>query len=230
MFGQQFTSPIASAAKWIFFGFFGVILMGFLLGANIKDATWLNSDIAAAQANRINIENAHQQATYELQERLSVAKTEAEIKEIQRQQGLLDAQYAHDIQALNQDLAHKDLAFKTWMTVFTIFGGAFALMLFISTTIWVGSKAWVYIQSAPLKEVPMSKFVPPVKKKIPNLPEREPYDPWNSPNYRRQKRVAAQQEERKEREEMKALAARMKALINPAKMSSQEYKKRPLVE
>ncbi len=226
MFGQQFTSPIASAAKWIFFGFFMVVLMGFLLGTNFKDATWLNRNIAAAQADRISIENAHQQATYELQERIAAAQTEAEIREIQRQQALLYAQYQHDIQALSQDLTHRDAAFRTWMTVLTIIAGAFALTLFLGTTIWVGSRARVYVQSNLAKEVPMAKVVPPVEQRIPNLPEREPYDPWTDLNYRRRMKAAAKNREQKEREEKKEaelLAARMTYLSDPSKMSRDQY-------
>jgi hypothetical protein len=228
MFGQQLANPFASAAKWIFFGFFGIVLMGFLLGANLKNATWLNSGIAAAEANRISIENAHQQATYELQEQLATAQTEADIQQIHREQQLLDAKYQHDIQALNQDLAHHDFAFKTWMTVLIILAGTFAIILFVITTIWAGSKAWVYIQSNSRKEEGMAKIVPPMEKKISNLPERESYDPWRDPAYRHQQRIAAQDQERKEREEIKALAARMKVFTNPAQMSRKEYFKRPL--
>jgi hypothetical protein len=226
MFGQQYASPIASAAKWVFFGFFGVVLMGFLLGTNFKDATWLNSDIAAAQADRIRIENAYQQETYNLQISLAAAKTEAEIREIQRQQALLDAQYQHDIQALNQDLAHRDLAFRTWMTVLTILAGAFALTLLLGTTIWVGSRARVYVQSNLPKEVPMAKNVPQVEQWIPNLPEREPYDPWADPNYRRRMKTAAKKQEQKEREEQKEaemLEVRMSHFSDPSKMSRDQY-------
>ncbi|MFZ5885619.1 MAG: hypothetical protein ACOYYI_17770 [Chloroflexota bacterium] len=215
-----------TGAKWIFFGFFGVVLMGVLLGANIKDATWLNSDIAAAEAERIHIENAYHQETYNLQIRLAAAKTEAEIKEIQRQQALLDAQYQHDIQALSQDLAHRDLAFRTWMTVLTILAGAFALTLLLTTTIWVGSRARVYVQSNLPKEVPMAKIVPPVAQRIPNLPEREPYDPWADPNYRRRMKTAAKNQEQKAREEQKEaelLAARMTYFSDPAKVSHDQY-------
>ena len=226
MFGQQFTNPVASAAKWILFGFFGVVLMGFLLGINIKDATWLNSNIAAAEANRISIENVHQQATYELQERLATAQTEAEIRKIQRLQLLLDAQYQHDIQELSQDLAHQELAFRTWMTLLTIIASGFAAMLFISTTLWVGSRALVYVRSIPQKGEPVMKSVPPVEKRIPNLPERAPYDPWNSPTYRRSKRMAAQDKERKEREE---IAARMMSFRDPGHMSTEDYNKSPKV-
>ncbi len=205
--------------------------MGFLLGINIKDATWLNSDIAAAEGDRITIENAHQQATYELQERLAAAQTEAEFKEIQRQQALLDAQYQHDIQALNQDLAHQDLAFRTWMRVLTILAGAFALTLLLGTNIWVGSKAWVYIQSNSRKEEAMAKVAPTMEKRIPNLPKREPYDPWADPNYRRRMKAAAQKQERKEREEQKEaelLAVRMTNVSDPAKMSGDKRNELPL--
>lgn len=226
MFGQQYASPLASAAKWIFFGFFMVVLMGFLLGTNFKDATWLNRDIAAAEADRIKIENAYQQETYNLQIRLDTAKTEAEIREIQRQQALLDAKYAHDIEALSQDLAHRDLAFRTWMTVLTILAGAFALMLLLTTTIWVGSRARVYVQSNLPKEAPMAKNVPPVAQRIPNLPEREPYDPWADPNYRRRMKTAAKNQEQKAREEQKEAelkAACMKHIPDPAKVSRDQY-------
>lgn len=227
MFGQQFANPFASAAKWIFFGFFGIVLMGFLLGADLKNATWLNAGIAAAEANRIDIENAHQQATYELQERLATAQTEADIQQIRREQQLLDAQYQHDIQALNQNLVHDDLAFKTWITVLTILAGTFALMLFVVTTIWAGSKAWVYIQSNSRKEEAMAKIVPPMEKRIPNLPERQPYDPWSDPTYRHQKRAAAQDQERKDRQKLQTPAAHMTYISDPAKMSGDKRNELP---
>jgi len=102
------------------------LVAGLLIGLAFAGTDLLNPRTAAAKANRMNIDAQHQQAMYELEERLSTAQTEAEVKEIQRQEALLDAQYQHDIQALSQDLAHQDLAFRTWMTVFTIFAGAIA--------------------------------------------------------------------------------------------------------
>ncbi|RJP55472.1 MAG: hypothetical protein C4583_00485 [Anaerolineaceae bacterium] len=220
---NSFPNSVSSAAKWIVFAFFGVILMAILFGANLKDAKWLNPNIANAEAERIQVEAAHQQATYEIQERLTAAQTEAEIQQIQREQKLLDAQYQHDIQVLNQDLAHQDLAFRTRMTVLTILASAFALMLFIGTIIWVGSRAWVYMQSNSRKENSMAKNIPPVEKWIPNLPEREPYEPWNELEYRRQQIAAARNQERKEREEIRTIVARMKGLSNAEQVSKSEY-------
>lgn len=147
------------AAKWMFVGFSAVVLIEFLLGANIKDATWLNSDIAAAEANRINIENTYQQATYELQQQLAQAQTEAEIREIQRQQALLEAQYQHDIMMLEQDLARRETAFRTWMTALTIIAWAFALALILSTTIWAGSKAIVVVRSIPKANIKEARYI-----------------------------------------------------------------------
>lgn len=225
---NSFPNQVSSAAKWIVIAFFGVIIMAILLGANLKDAKWLNSDIAEAEAHRIQVEAAHQQATYEIQERLANAQTEAEIQQIQREQKLLDAQYQHDIQALEQDLAHRDLAFRTWMTVLTILASAFALTLLLGTIIWIGSRAWVYIQANSRKEIAMAKTIPPVTKWIPNLPEREPYDPWMDPEYRRQQRDAARDQERKEREANKTIAARIRGITNAEQMGKDEYNKLPL--
>lgn len=227
MYGQ-FQNSVSSAAKWIVIALFGVIVMAILLGADLKNAKWLNPNIAKAEAERIQVEAAHQQAIYEIQERLTAAKTDAEIQQIQREQKLLDAQYQHDIQALEQDIAHREIAFRTWMTILIILGGALALALCISPIIWVSSRAWVYIQSNSGKENSMAKNTPLVEKRIPNLPEREPYDPWNDPNYRRQKRVAAQDQERKEREEAKIIIARIKGISNSQQMSQGDYKNLPL--
>jgi len=208
------------------------LVAGLLIGLAFAGTDLLNPRTAAAKANRMNIDAQHQQAMYELEERLSTAQTEAEVKEIQRQEALLDAQYQHDIQALSQDLAHQDLAFRTWMTVFTIFAGAIALTLFISVTTWMGSRAWAYIQSIPQKEERMPKFIPPIEKKIPNLPERESYEPLdqmqilfaNRLNERLQE-IAVEREGRKEAE---LLAKRIQYILRPARMSSEEYNKLPL--
>lgn len=227
MYGQ-FQNSVSSAAKWIVFAFFGVIVMAILLGANLKDAKWINPDIADSEAYRIRIDAEHQRAMDQLDEQLKATQNEAAVKEIQRQQSLLDAKYQHDIQALNQDLAHQDLAFRTKMAVWTILASAFALLLFVITVIWVSSRAWVYIQANSRKENAMVKNIPPVEKWIPNLPEREPYDPWNDPSYRRQQRVAAQDQERKEREEIRTIVARMKGLSNSKQISKNEYDELPL--
>lgn len=227
MYGQ-FQNSASSAAKWIVIAFFGVIVMAILLGANIKDAKWLNSNIAEAEAHRIEVEATHQQATYEIQERLATAQAESDIKQIQREQMLLDAQYQHDIQALEQDIAHSESAFRTWMTIFTILGSALAIALCAGTIIWVGSRAWVYVQSNSQKDKIMSTNTPPVEKWIPNLSERQSYDPWMAPEYRRQQIAAARGREQKEREETLILTARLKGISNAQQISKGEYDDLPL--
>ena len=227
MYGQM-QNPVASAAKWIFFGLFGVVIMGILLGADLTTATWLNPEIASAEAMRLEIEARHMEETYKLQEQLAQAQTEADIRAIEREQALLDAQYQHDIQALQQDIEHRDIAFKTWMTILAFMGGALSFAIVIATTVWVVATT-KNAQPRPVYSQPTSTYIPPVEKKIVSVPEREPYDPWASPDYRRQQRDAAKQEERKEREEIQTLADRMRSLSNnPAQMSSAEYYKRPL--
>lgn len=220
----------SSAAKWIFTGFFGVMLVVFLLGMNIKEATWLNSGIARAEAERIQVETAHQQATYELQIRRETAQTEAEIRQIQREQEMLDAQHAHDLQVLDQDIANRQRWADFVINAATILSIGMGFLAAISTLTLVVAKAVTMVRSVPNAEpvVTAPRTVPEIKM-IPSVPEREPYDPWASPNYRRQQRDAAKQEERKDREEMQVLADRMRSLgNNPAQMSSAEYYKKPL--
>ncbi len=107
-------------------------------------------------------------------------------------------------------------------------GGTLSFAVVIATTVWVVATA-KNAQPHPVYSKPTAPYIPPVEKKIVSVPEREPYDPWTSPDYRRQQRDAAKQEERKEREEKQTLADRMRSLSNnPTKMSSAEYYKRPL--
>jgi hypothetical protein len=148
MYGQ-FQNSAASAAKWFVVAFFGVIVMAILLGANLKDAKWINPNIAEAEVQRIQIEAAHQQATYGLQERLAAAQTEAEIRQIQREQEMLDAQYAHDIQVLNQDLENRQAAFNTLMKVANIFGAAVSAGVVICAVILTIPRAVTIIRTMP---------------------------------------------------------------------------------
>lgn len=230
MYGQQFSNQGSSAAKWIFTGFFGVMLVVFLLGMNIKEATWLNSGIAKAEAERIQVETAHQQATNDLQIRRETVQTEAEIRRIQREQEKLDAQHAFDLQVLNQDIANRQRWADSLITAVTILSIGVGVLVVLSTFTLVVAKAVTMVRTVPSAEPiasPAPQTIPEIQM-IPSVPERESYDPWASPDYRQQKRAAAQQAERKDREEMQALANRMKFFSDPTHMSSAEYNKRPL--
>ncbi|MBI4739667.1 hypothetical protein HY772_09095, partial [Candidatus Woesearchaeota archaeon] len=228
---QQFQNPIASTAKWIFFGFFGVILMGFLLGANIKEATWLNSGIAEAQAQRIQIESAHQLATYELQERKLAAQTDAEIHQIQRDQEKLDAQHKHDLQVLDQDIANRQRWADFKINAVTFMGIGAGVVATISILILVVAKAIVILRTLPstAPSAPAPRTLP--EKQIINLlPERQPYEPLDAPQQSVEnpsqlydRRVAERFQEITQQKEARALGARMKAVMDPARMSKEEY-------
>lgn len=202
--------------------------LGALMGALVSNTDLLNPNTSAAKVSRMNVETAHQQAVYQLEERLAIAKTDAEIQAIKREQILLDAQYEHDNQVLVQDLANREIAFKTLMTALIIVSGALAIALVFGSILWVGSKAFVNIRSAQLHAKSVQSYVPPIEKTIHPLPGRESYDPWNSPVYRHQKRMAAQQEERKARE--KGNLSTMKSFKDPSRMSAEEYNKIPRVD
>ncbi|GER79433.1 MAG: hypothetical protein M5U11_16125 [Anaerolineales bacterium] len=200
-----------------------LLVTGLITGIALAGTDLLNPITSRATANRIEVDTAHQKAMNELDERLATAQTDAEVRQIQREQQLLDAQYQHDIQALSQDLAHRDLAYKTWMNALTILTSALALILFAGAMIWLGARAWIYIQTNSRKEQTMAA-TPLVTKWIPNLPEREAYDPWSNPEYRRQKITAARNREQDER----TLAARMSRLPKADQVSKAEYNNLPL--
>jgi len=195
--------------------------MALLLGANIKEATWLNSNIANAEAERIQIESAHQQATYELQERLAAAQTEAEIQDIQREQKMLDAQYEHNIQVLNQDVINRQRWTDTKINLVTFLGNV-AIIALASGLLFIAIAAAIAILQATPKVKPAASHTVPEMQIVKPLPERVPYDPWTSPIYRRKKIKAARLNERKE------IAAHIKAYKDPANMSKEEYKNSPL--
>jgi hypothetical protein len=229
MYGQQFSSPAASAAKWIFFGFFGIILMGFLLGANLKDATWLNSGIATAQAEKIKMEVAHQQEMNKLQEQLTAAQTEAEIQAITREQGRLDAQYQHDIQILAQDVTNKQRMADTINNLVIYVGTTTGITIAVSALIIVITKAIAILRTTPKNppSVIPSRSIPTMQVVKPVL-ERVSYDPLQSPATLFEKRLGERQEIAAQQEEIELLAARMKAILGPAQVRKEEYNKYPL--
>jgi len=228
MYGQ-FQNSVSSAAKWIVVAFFGVIIMAIFLGVNIKDAKWLNPSIAKAEAERIQVEAAHQQSTYEIQERLAAAQTEAEIQQIQREQKMLDAQYEHDMQLLAQDIANRQRWTDAGINLVIFLGGTTGIAAAMSALIVAIAKAIAILRAIP-KRQPIVTSSPTVHQSqlVKPLTEREPYDPWTSPLYRRQKIEVARQAERRRRKE--EMATRMKDFIDPARVSKEQYDKLPRVE
>jgi hypothetical protein len=238
MYGQQFSNPIASAAKWLFSGFVIILIMAFLLGGNIKDATWLNPNIADAEARRIQIESDHQQATYELQERKLTAQTEAEIRQIQREQEMLDAQHRHDLQVLDLDIANRQRWADFTVTAATFLGVGIGGVFAISILLFVIVKAIAILRTtpkvAPVPVSPAPRTIPEIQVITP-LPERQPYEPLETPlpsmEQRQQlynRRVAERFQEITQQKETDVLIARMKAVIDPARMSTTKYNSQPL--
>lgn len=200
--------------------FFGIIF-GLVLGG-------LNPWKSPAEADQIYMETAHQQAVYQLEERLMQAKTDSEIQAIQREQELLNAQHEHDMQVLAQDIENRQTAFRTWMTILILVGGAFAITIFIGTVLWIGSKAIVNVRSVPSYQAPTQTFIPPIEKRIRTWPERKPYEPLETPQHRYERRLAERQQEITAQKEINELIARMNIVRNPAQMSKEEYNNRPL--
>jgi len=234
---NSFPNQVSSAAKWIVFALFGVIGIAILLGANLKDAKWLNPNIAEAEAQRIQVEAAHQQATYELQERLTAAQTDAEIQQIQREQKLLDVQYEAEIQKIAQDVANRQRWADVKINLVIFAGGALSIVTTLGGLIIAIAKAIAILQAAP-KATPITAtpLALPEMQVIHPLPERQPYEPLEVPQVPSEsleqlydRRLAERwQELTQKQNEADVLIARMKAVIDPAQMSREKYNRQPL--
>ncbi len=222
---MQYRNPNTSAAKWLFFGLVGIVILALLLGANIREATWLNPKIASAEANLMKIEAAHIQATYELQERLANAQTDAEIKAIQREQKLLDAQYEHDILTLSQDLEHREVAFRTLMTVLMYVGGALSIAIIIATVFlmvsWSITRVRAAGQSAKQNQ-DLQRRLTAIEKSI------EEYSAINHDVFHRIECLSNTNVHALQK--IDKLNERMKVIANSKSISQQEYDNLPLAE
>jgi hypothetical protein len=91
-------NSLATGAKWFFFLTIVILLGAFALGFNVKDAKWLNGEIASATANQMNVETDIDRQKAELG--LQVLRTQAEIQvaEMKRQ---ADYEAAKQQQELN---------------------------------------------------------------------------------------------------------------------------------
>lgn len=88
----------SSGAKWFFFLAIVVLLGAFALGANVKDAKWLNREIASATANEMNVATDLDRKKAELDLQVLQAQTENQVAEIKRQ---ADYEAAKQQQELN---------------------------------------------------------------------------------------------------------------------------------
>ncbi|MFZ5923373.1 MAG: hypothetical protein ACOYY3_20180 [Chloroflexota bacterium] len=221
MYGS-FQNQISSAAKWVFFGFIVIVVIAILLGGNIKEATWLNSSIAEAEAERIQIESAHQQATYELQERLAAAQTEAEIQQIQREQKMLDARYEHDMKILAQDVVNRQRWTDAGINLVIFVGGSTGIAAAISALIVALAKAISILRTTPKGQpaVAPSRAIPEVQIVKP-MPERHA-----DPDYE-QMRINAKQRELLERG---ITLRRMKVACKTPHMTKEQYDRLPHAE
>ncbi len=236
MYGQ-FQNPIVSAAKWFFFGFIIVITMGILLGGNIKEATWLNRDIAAAEAEKIQMEVAHQQKMNEMQEQLAAAETEADIQRIQREQQMLNAQHEHDMQLLALDIANRQRWNDVKINLVIFAGGALSIVTMLGGVILTIAKAIAILRSAPKSRLPAlpARALPQIQIVQPVL-QREPFEPLESPQPTGEtpeqlydRRLDERMLELTQEKENNLLMRRMKAVADPARVSKKRYDQFPAV-
>lgn len=82
---MNYQNGVATGAKWFFFLAIVILIGSFALGFNIKDAKWLNSNIASATAEQINVTTDIELKKAELDLQLLETQTEIQIAEQKRQ-------------------------------------------------------------------------------------------------------------------------------------------------
>lgn len=75
---------LATGAKWFFFLAIVILLGAFALGANVKDAKWLNREIASATANEMNVATDIGRQKAELDLQLLRTQTEIQVTQIKQ--------------------------------------------------------------------------------------------------------------------------------------------------
>lgn len=202
------------------------LIAGALFGISFAGIDLLNPVTATAKAERAEVETQHMQAMNQLDEQLAQAKTEAEIQAVRNQQALEDAKYEHEMQLLEQDITHRDIAFKMWMNVLSFMSYLLTAAGTILATIWAGKKILTTTQKSAAQAEVQATTTPPSGTHPLSAPEKTPTTPWISPSYRRQRIEAARQEERNQRKN--TTCPQISSYKDPARMSKDEYKKRPL--
>ena len=209
--------------------------MAILLGANLKDAKWLNPNIANAEAQRIQVEATHQQATYENQERLAAAQTEAEIQQIQRDQKLLDAQYAAEMQKIEQDMVNRQRWADVEINLALFAGGALSIAATIGGLILAIARAISILRSMPKSQPAGTQLrassnsqpvAVPVKQVVKPVPQHETCEALAQ---RYERRLAERlQEINAGKKEADEALARISYFTDPARVTKEGYNKLPL--
>lgn len=92
---------LAIGAKWYFLLAIVVLAVAFALGINIKDAKWLNGEIASATANQMNVATDIDRQKAELELQSLRTQTEIQIAQQKRQAEYEAAKQQQELNALN---------------------------------------------------------------------------------------------------------------------------------
>lgn len=82
---MNYQNSAATGAKWFFFLAIVILIGAVALGVNLKDAKWMNGDIASATADQITTETEIGRKKAELDLKMLEVQTEIQIEEQKRQ-------------------------------------------------------------------------------------------------------------------------------------------------
>lgn len=123
----------SSGAKWLFWLAVIFIAITFMLGFNLKDAKWLNGDIAAAEAGQINLANTTDQQNAELDYLNRKVDIERKNQQADQQAKIDAAKQDQELEA--QKIANSQLAAFREKIYSTLDFGLSLLMIVVSIVV-----------------------------------------------------------------------------------------------
>jgi hypothetical protein len=182
---NMYQPNIGSGWKWIFWLVIIIMFVVFALGFNVKEATWLNPSVSIAEAARMQQETSIAQKNAELDYQLRKTQIDAQIEGEKQAAAHKAAQLQLELkaqEAKNIQDAQLRNSFQYAVNIGTVvFYTGIALALLIVCV--VGSIGLYQILKSKA-ELVRAKSVP-----------AQISDPWASPQYRRQARLAARHTE-----------------------------------
>jgi hypothetical protein len=97
MYNNQ--NGMATGAKWFFWLAIVILIGSFALGFNIKDAKWLNGEIASATANQMNVATDVDRQKAELDLQLLRTQTEIQVTQMKQKADYEAAQQQQELNA-----------------------------------------------------------------------------------------------------------------------------------
>ncbi|MCX7608155.1 MAG: hypothetical protein N2049_02910 [Anaerolineales bacterium] len=195
-----------------------ILIVGGVASLGLSNIELLNPTTSQAEAERIRIDNNHQNVMYQLEEQLAAAKTDQEITRIRHEMELEETRHQAELARIAADQAY----YETMLNINANIYQGFMIVLVIASGA-VTISVIVIVTKLALARIPVTEPArPPAAVKQAG---RQSAGRRYSPNGYEQMRINARQ---RELLELAIIQRRIRAAYNGKAMTPEEYKNLPL--